>query len=102
MLIRKSQTLLALGLGLVLTAGLATAAYLLHRAGAEGIARALFWQNTLLQSLIPLHNIGTLEKPVYEGTPLNYLAFLATFPIGFIVYSVIAYVGLSRRTHNDT
>ena len=93
---RTTRGLLATGIGLVLTVGLAGTAYLLHAAGAEGAARAALWQNTLLQSLVPLNNIGTPEKPIYEGTPLNYVAFIASFPLGFIVYSVISYVVLSR------
>jgi len=95
----KSQTarvLWALAIGLLLTAGLATTAYLLHIAGAERIARGLFWQNTLLQSLVPMYNIGTPERPIYEGTALNYLAYLASFPMGFVVYSILGYIGLSR------
>ena len=93
---RVTRVLLATGIGLVLTAGLAGTAYLLHAASAEGAARAALWQNTLLQNLVPLNNIGTPEKPIYEGTPLNYVAFIASFPLGFIVYSVISYVVLSR------
>ena len=65
------------------------------------VSRALFWHNTLIQNTIGGYNIGTTEKPVIEGTPLNILAFLASIPLGFVIYGVIAYVVLGfvrRRT----
>jgi hypothetical protein len=64
-------------------------------------SRALFWQNTLLQSLIPPLNIGTAEHPVYEGTPLNILAFFASIPLGIAIYSTAAYF-LIRPTRRGT
>ena len=54
---RTARVLWALAIGFLLTAGLATAAYLSHSVGAEGIARVLFWQNTLLQNLVPMYNM---------------------------------------------
>ncbi len=61
------------------------------------IAHGLFWQNALLQSLAPLGNIGTAEHPVYEGTPLNFLAFGLSFPLGFAAYGFIAFRWLRGR-----
>jgi hypothetical protein len=55
----------------------------------------LLWQNTLLQGFAPLGNMGTPEHPIYEGTPLNFLAFLASIPLSIIIYSLVAYAALS-------
>jgi len=71
-------------------------AFVAANANLDGLAKILFWQNSLLQSLAPLGNIGTAEHPVYEGTPLNFLAFLASIPVGIIVYSLFAYWALHR------
>lgn len=93
---RTTQAILAVVIGLLLTVGCAAIAYLAHGVGAELTARVFFWQNTVLQSFIPPLNIGTPERPIYEGTALNILAYFASFPVGAGVYSVIAYITLSR------
>jgi hypothetical protein len=97
-----SQFLPALGIGIVLTGTLCVGAFVAHNAGAESIARVLFWPNTLLQELVPLHNIGTSAKPLYEGTPLNFLAYVASFPLALAAYSAIAYVALVKRARHET
>jgi len=97
-----TRALLAAAIGLVLTLALAGVAYFLHFAGAEMAAQVVFWQNTLLQSLVPLHNVGTPEKPIYMGTPLNFAAFIASFPVGVVVYSFISYCWLNRRARKGT
>ena len=63
------------------------------------LARAIFWHNTMIQNAIGGYNIGTPEMPVIEGTPMNLLAFLASIPLGFVIYGAIAYffIGLLRR-----
>lgn len=63
-------------------------------AGHPDLARAIFWQNGLLQGIILLHNIGTEQDPVYEGGPLNIRAFYASIPLGFILYAIISYATL--------
>ena len=93
---RYRHILLAIEIGALVTAASAALAYFAHEAGAASISRALYWPNTLLQSLVPLHNIGSPEQPVYEATPLNFVAFLASFPVSVLVYSVVAYILLSR------
>ena len=65
--------------------------------GLGFLSDAFAWPNTLLQLLVPAHNIGTAERPMLEGSPLNFLAFLASVPLGAFVYSVIAFVWLRRR-----
>jgi hypothetical protein len=90
------RTLLAIFLGVLATAALIGLAAVAYSADLDGLAQVLFWQNSLLQSLAPLGNIGTAEHPIYEGTPLNFLAFLASIPVGIVVYSSMAYWALSR------
>jgi hypothetical protein len=88
--------MVALAIGVIVAAVLAWGAQFAHR--AHSAAYLLFWQNTLLQSVVPLHNIGTPERPIYEGTPLNILAYLASYPLGAVVYAAAVYAVLCRRT----
>lgn len=88
-------------IGVLVTLLLLAGSYLADSSGHTAVAQALFWQNGLLQSSIPLHNIGTPEKPIYEGTPLNVLGFLASVPLGFLIYGFAAHLalkGLRRGT----
>lgn len=41
-----------------------------------------------------MYNIGTAERPVMEGTPLSFLAFIASIPLSWLVYSIFAYICL--------
>ena len=50
-----------------------------------------------MQSLVPLHNIGTTADPFYEGTPVNIAAFFVSFPLAVLVYGTAAYIFLRRR-----
>ncbi len=89
--------LLAAAFGVVITMLLLALAYGLDALGYPNISSAIFWQNALLQSFCPTMNIGTSDHPVYEGTPLNLLAFIASIPLGFLIYGVAAYVILHSR-----
>ena len=89
------RVVLAIALGVVTTFALIGLAFVADDLGFESFARALVWPNTLLQSFAPSNNIGTLEHPVLEGTPLNALAFCASIPLGVLIYGLIAYAGLS-------
>ena len=93
--------LTSIAIGIVVTLILLASAFGFDAIGYPQVSRIVFWQNDLLQSLVPLHNIGTEEQPVYEGTPLNYLAFLASIPFGFVVYGLGAY-GLLKIKHKST
>ena len=96
---RFLSILLALGIGTLVTAVTAAISYFAFQAGAELVSEILFWPNTLMQSLVPLHNIGTPEYPFYEGTPVNIAAFFVSFPLGILVYSAVAYVFVRRRQY---
>jgi hypothetical protein len=87
-------------LGVAVTLLLFAVAFVAGSAGHTELARALFWQNELLQALIPRHNIGTPEHPIYEGTPLHLIGFIASIPIGFVIYGVLAYIALRLLRRN--
>jgi len=93
------RVLLAILLGVVATGAFIGLAFVADYAGLDGLAKVLFWQNSLLQTFAPLGNIGAAERPIYEGTPLNFLAFLASIPVGIIAYSALAFwaIGRSQR-----
>ena len=94
---RFSIFLIAFAIGGAVTLVLSVAAFLSHSVGAEFATRVLSWPNTLLQSLVPPLNIGTSEKPIYEGTALNVLAYFASFPLSISVYTLAAYILIRRR-----
>ena len=61
----------------------------------------LLWPSALLAAQIPLHNIGTADHPVFEGTPLHFLAFIAGSVLAFLFYALGTFGVLrvaSRRT----
>ena len=94
---RPLLILSALGIGILFTALTAALSYFASQAGAELISEILFWPNTLMQSLVPLHNIRTTAHQLYEGTPLNIAAFLVSCPLAILVYGTAAYIFLRRR-----
>ncbi len=94
---RLSILSIAFAIGAAITLMLTVAASLAHDIGAELATRILSWPNTLLQGLVSPHNIGTMEKPFYEGTALNVLAYFASFPLSISVYSLVAYFLIRRR-----
>ena len=95
---RSFRFLKALAIGVLLTVVLEGAAYWAYELNARTLTRVLSWPNTALQSLIPCMNIGTPERPMCEGTPLNLLAYILSLPLGVATYSTIAYFLLQRRS----
>jgi hypothetical protein len=86
----------AVGIGMLVTLLLLGLAFAADLAGFESLATALLWQNSLLQSLVPMGNIGSAEHPVYEGSPLNLIVFVASFPDGMAIYGLAAFLLMSR------
>jgi hypothetical protein len=83
----------ALAVGVFVTVATAAVASALT---SEAAREVLFWPNTVLQYLVRAPNIGPPDHPLYEGTPLNFLAFIVSFPFAISVYSAVAYVFLRR------
>jgi hypothetical protein len=66
--------------------------------GFTTTAKALFWQNSLLQQFVPLPDIGSAEHPFPEGSPLTILAYLASFPFGILIYGIAAFLTLRLQS----
>jgi hypothetical protein len=82
-------------LGFILTVtlfGLSNAAAVF---GFQSLSHILYWQGWGLQALVPSLNIGTSEKPIYEGTPLHVAAFFAGLPVGIVIYTVAVFIVLT-------
>jgi hypothetical protein len=98
---RLGLPLLAIAVGTAVALLAAAGSYLAFYAGAESLSEILLWPNTVLQDLVPvvygLPNIGTPGHPLYEGTPVNILAFFISFPLAILAYSIAAYVFLRWR-----
>lgn len=93
-----SSTLLkAVVIGALLMSVSTAGAYVANSAGAELATKLLSWPNTLLQNTIPCVDIGSAERPLCEGTPLNFVAYLVSLFLGATVYAAIAYFWLLRR-----
>jgi hypothetical protein len=94
----------ALGAGVLVTVVLTLASYFPFEAGATNLSTALFWPNALLQGAAACLKIGNsvMGRPLCEGTPLNEMAFLASFPLSIAVYSRIAYIIIRRRARSGT
>jgi hypothetical protein len=60
------------------------------------LANILFWQNWALESLVHHPNLGTPSHPWLEGTPVDYLAYIASYPVGLVIYSFLGYFLFSR------
>jgi hypothetical protein len=90
---RWSRILVAIVIGVFVTFVTGAVASALS---SESAREVLFWPNTVLQRLVPASNIGTPDRPLYEGTPLNFLAFVVSFPFAVVVYGAVAYVFLRR------
>lgn len=83
-------------IGILLAISMAALSYLADVAGASILSKILLWPNSLLQSFTPLYNIGIAERPIYEGTPLNFIAFVASFPLAALIYGIAAYFVIGR------
>ncbi len=98
----NSRKLFAFGIGVLATICLAGGAQITSRYGSEIVAQIPFWSNAVLQSALPCHQIGIPERPICEGTPLNFLALLASVPLSVLVCSVLAYIWLLRRSRRQS
>ena len=86
--------------GISVTLALFGLSYVATSFGFTQLAHVLYWQGWGLQFLVPCHDIGTIGKPFCEGSPLDVVAFFAGIPLGFVLYSAVAYFTLSVRGRN--
>jgi hypothetical protein len=68
-------------------------------------SKLILWPAVLIGGLVPRHTIGTTDKPVYEGTPVDLLAAISGSVLSAILYSAIVYALLAwiqrGRTHRE-
>lgn len=90
------RVLLAAVIGVAITLLLIAASFAADDAGHEALSNLLFWQNWLLQALVPAPNIGSAGNPFAEGLPLAFVAWFASVPLGFLIYGVAAFAIIRR------
>lgn len=94
----------ALGIGIATTILLTLASYVADKVGLPSLSNLLSWPNSLLQTTAPCFPVATdrAGRTICEGTPLNFVAFMASFPLSIAAYSAIAYFILRRRARRGT
>jgi hypothetical protein len=63
------------------------------------IVKLLLWPMEVLGPVVgrilPRGNIGSPEHPVYEGTPLDFLAGFALAGFSILLYPIMTFLGLT-------
>lgn len=90
------RVLLAAVIGVAITLLLIAASFAADDAGHEGLSNVLFWQNWLLQALLPAPAVGSSPNPFAERMPLTFIAWFASVPLGFVLYGAAAFAVLRR------
>jgi hypothetical protein len=96
------RVLLAAVIGVAVTLLLIAASFAADDAGHETLSNVLFWQNWLLQALVPAQNIGPAENPFARGMPLAFVAWFASVPLGFVIYGGAAFAVIRRLKKRHT
>lgn len=65
--------------------------------GYENVGRVAVWPAAVLVSLMPHPNIGTLEDPIYEGTPLDIVVFYLGLLYQVPIYWLLIHFGIFRK-----
>lgn len=86
------RILLAAVIGVVVTLALIALSFAADDAGYESLSNLLFWQNWILQALLPAPDIASMANPFAHGLPLPFVAWFASIPLGFVIYGVLAFV----------
>lgn len=90
------RILIAAAIGIMVTLALIALSFAADDAGHETLSNALFWQNWVLQSLIPTPDITSLANPFAHGLPLPFVVWFASIPLGFVIYGVLAFVTIRK------
>jgi hypothetical protein len=64
----------------------------------SNFAKVVLGPVPILVALVPPHNIGTAQQPVYEGTPIHLVVALAGVPLCALIYTLAAYISISFVT----
>ena len=87
-------------IGILVTLAFFGLSYVATTFGHTQLAHVLYWQGWGLQFLVPCHDIGTIEKPFCEASPLDVIAYFGGIPLGVVLYSAAAYFTFSARGRN--
>jgi hypothetical protein len=87
---RRALLALLIGAGPVLVAVLQ-----LNNVSVNAFTKFILWPVIVIGGLVPRHNIGTTDNPVYEGTPLNIAAATLGVVLCVGLYSAVAYAVLA-------
>ena len=90
------RVMLAAVIGVAVTLLLIAASFAADDAGLETLSNVLFWQNWLLQALVPAPTGPPAANPFAGGMPLAFIAWFASVPLGFVIYGVAAYAVIRR------
>jgi hypothetical protein len=90
------RILLAAVIGVAVTLLLIALSFAADDAGHDALSNALFWQNWLLQALLPAPAVGSSPNPFAERMPLAFIAWFASVPLGFNIYGVAAFAVIRR------
>jgi hypothetical protein len=90
------RILLAAVIGVAVTLLLIALSFTADDAGHEALSNALFWQNSLLQSLVPAPHGEAAENPFANGLPLPFVVWFASVPFGFVIYGTAAFAIIER------
>lgn len=90
------RIMLAAVIGIAVTLLLIAASFSADDAGHESLSNVLFWQNWLLQALLPPPAVGSSPNPFAERMPLAFIAWFASVPLGFVIYGVAAFAVMRR------
>ena len=85
--------------GVLVSGALTMLGYIASKAGAHTLASVLLWPCVLMGVLFPPPNFGTPERPFYEITPVQLIAFFVGVALQPPIYSGCAYLILSIRHH---
>ena len=91
----------SLAIGSVGTLGSFALSYAASSLGFGGAAHLLYWQGWWLQGFLACSNVGSPERPLCEGTPLNLVVFMLGLPFGIVLYTLVALVILVACKRGD-
>jgi hypothetical protein len=93
------RVLIAAAVGMATTMVLIAASFSADDAGYDTLSQSLFWQNWVLQSILPTPSIESMQHPFDHGMPLPFIAWFASIPVGFVVYGVVAFIVIGKIRH---
>ena len=69
------------------------------------ISRAILWQDYLVLLLAgrgPILGYDVNGNPLYEATPVHFVAFIFAMFVSIVIYAILIYFLLKRARHNKS